>query len=164
MVSAMLFFDFDKNADISDWRVVNDGVMGGLSKGKFSINDQGHGNFEGFVSLENNGGFSSVRYRFPLKIIKKYTKVVLRIKGDGKRYQFRVKTSTRDRYSYISYFTTTGDWQTIEIPLSKMYPAFRGRKLDLPNYPGETLNEIAFLIGNKKAESFALEIDYIQIK
>ena len=42
-----------------------------------------------------------------------------------------------------------------------MYPAFRGRKLNKSNYDDEGIEEIAFLIGNKKAEAFKLEIDSI---
>ena len=45
-----------------------------------------------------------------------------------------------------------------------MYPAFRGRKLNIGNYPGKQMEMIAFLIGNKNAESFILEIDSIILK
>ena len=55
-------FNFDKNADISSWTIGNDGVMGGLSKSNISIDDDGHGCFKGKISLENNGGFASVRF------------------------------------------------------------------------------------------------------
>jgi hypothetical protein len=39
--------------------------MGGESSSTFQLNSEGHGVFEGNISLDNNGGFSSVRYRFP---------------------------------------------------------------------------------------------------
>ncbi|MFD2561393.1 CIA30 family protein [Aquimarina rubra] len=164
MTTSLLIFDFDKNSNLSNWNVVDDGVMGGLSQGNFEINNEGNAVFSGTVSLENNGGFSSVRYRFDTKNVKGYTKVLVRLRGDKKKYQFRTKTNANDRFSYIANFETTGDWQTIEISLSEMYPAFRGRTLDLPNYPAETMQEIAFLIGNKKAEQFRLEIDTIELK
>ncbi|WP_299443118.1 CIA30 family protein [uncultured Aquimarina sp.] len=164
MTSTLLIFDFERNSNLSNWNIVNDGVMGGLSQGKFKINTDGNALFSGTISLENNGGFSSVRYRFTTKEVKGYTKVLIRLKGDGKKYQFRIKSDAYDRYSYIAHFKTTGDWQTIEISLSEMYPAFRGRKLDIPNYPSEIMQEIAFLIGNKKSESFKLEIDKIELK
>jgi hypothetical protein len=45
-----------------------------------------------------------------------------------------------------------------------MYPSYRGRKLDLPNYPGKTMEEITFLIANKQEEHFKLEIDSISLK
>lgn len=164
MTATLIIFDFDKNTDLSNWTVVDDGVMGGLSKGKIEINTNGNAVFSGTVSLENNGGFSSVRYRFDTKEVKNYSKVVIRVKGDGKKYQFRIKTNAYDRHSYIAHFKTSGDWQTIEIPLSEMYPAFRGKKLDIPNYPAETMQGIAFLIGNKKVENFKLEIDKIIVQ
>ena len=164
MIGTLTIFDFNKNSGLSGWYVIDDGVMGGLSKGNFYLNSHGNAVFEGFVSLENNGGFSSVHYRFEPKNSKGYSKVVIRAKGDGKQYQLRIKTNASDPYSYISYFTTTGEWQTIEVPLSEMYPSYRGKKLDLPNYPGEAIEEIAFLIGNKRAENFRLEINKIALK
>lgn len=157
-------FDFDLDVDTSAWRIVDDVVMGGRSNGQFEMTKEGHGLFHGFVSLANNGGFSSVRYRFKEKDIKDFTKVIIRLKGDGNRYQFRVKSSSYDRYSYIEYFKTNGEWQTIEIALEEMYPTFRGMKLRMPNFPAEKLGEIAFLIGNKEEQSFQLSIDYIQLQ
>ncbi len=56
------------------------------------------------------------------------------------------------------------EWGTIEITLTEMYPAFRGTNLDIPNYDRESIEEIAFLIGNKKAEDFKLEIASIILK
>ena len=57
-------FDFNKKADITNWTIVDDVVMGGRSSGNFYLNKEGNGVFEGRVSLENNGGFSSLRYDF----------------------------------------------------------------------------------------------------
>lgn len=160
----MVIFDFEQNSDLSNWQVVDDVVMGGRSAGQCAINTEGNAVFRGQISLENNGGFSSLRYRFAEKKVDQYSKAVIRLKGDGNRYQFRIKSNQNDWHSYISYFQTTGDWQTIEIPLSEMYPTFRGRRLDQPNYPGESLAEVAFLIGNKKEQNFNLEIDWIGLE
>ncbi|MGY3793586.1 CIA30 family protein [uncultured Aquimarina sp.] len=161
---SLTIFDFKKTNKLSDWIVVNDGVMGGLSKGEITLNDKGNAIFSGAISLENNGGFSMVRYRFSTKKVKGYTKALITLKGDQKRYQFRVKTNTYDRHSYIAHFETSGEWQTIEIPLSEMYPVFRGVSLDMQNYPSIQMEEIAFLIGNKKQEKFRLEIDKIVLE
>ena len=160
----MSIFDFSKDSDLSDWNVVDDVVMGGRSNGNFSVNEEGNGIFKGTVSLENNGGFSSLRYRLNPKKLNDQSKFVIKLKGDGKRYQFRVKSDRFDRHSYIYYFQTTGKWQTVEIQLSEMHPSFRGMKLNMPNYPGEVMEELAFLISNKKAESFVLEIDSIGLQ
>lgn len=163
-MGSTLIFDFNKTSDIEKWTVVDDEVMGGKSSGTISLSPEGHGVFEGTVSLENNGGFSLVRYGFKQISTKKATKVVLKLKGDGKTYQFRIKTNAGDYYAYVSTFSTTGEWQEIEILLKDMYPAFRGRKLDQPNFSDDHIEEIGFLIGNKKQETFRLKIDRIGLE
>jgi hypothetical protein len=160
----MIIFDFTAQSDIQDWLVTDDSVMGGESSGTFKLNADGFGVFSGSVSLENNGGFSSVRYRFDKLKIKGYDKISIKLRGDGKRYQFRIKSNSGDYYSYISTFSTSGEWQEIEIPIKDMYPSFRGRKLDQPNFSNDYIEEIGFLIGNKKDEKFKLLIDKIELK
>ena len=98
--SKMMIFNFEKKSDINDWRVVDDVVMGGVSKSKITINEVGNGVFSGHVSLENNGGFSSVRHQFGNMDVSNYNKFIIRIKGDGKNYQFRVKSKLNEYHSY----------------------------------------------------------------
>lgn len=156
-------FVFNNRSDISDWQVVLDGVMGGKSAGNFALNEAGKGAFNGIVSLENNGGFASVRYRFKKMEVQQFKQFTIRLKGDGKQYQFRVKSAADQSYAYVATFETTGEWQTVTIPFGQMSPQFRGRKLDMPNYAGKVLEEASFLIGNKKNESFELVIDRIEL-
>jgi NADH dehydrogenase [ubiquinone] 1 alpha subcomplex assembly factor 1 len=157
-------FDFKADTSLKDWYVVNDGVMGGLSRGSLKLDAEGHGLFSGKISLENNGGFSSIRYDCGPIDLKGYRFISLKVKGDGQRYQFRVKSSRKDYYSYISYFETTGEWQVLKLPLDSMYAVFRGRRLDMPDFSGNVLEEIGILIGNKKAASFELRIDSIGLE
>lgn len=162
-MQSAIIFDFNKTSNTNNWNIVDDVVMGGRSSGTFYLDKEGYGVFEGSVSLENNGGFSSLRYRFNKMSTLGYSKVILKLRGDGKTYQFRVKSRSSDYYSYIAFFNTTTEWETIELSLSDMYPAFRGRKLNTSNYDNDSIEEIAFLIGNKKAETFKLEIDSIAL-
>lgn len=156
-------FDFNENSSLTKWRIVNDSVMGGISTSSIKINQQGNGVFSGTVSTKNNGGFASVQHSFD-KIKTKENEVVnIRLKGDGKNYQFRVKANKNHEYSYITTFSTSGEWQTIQIQLSELYPSFRGRKLNMPNFNHLTLEEITFLIANNNNESFELQIDKIEL-
>ncbi len=163
-MSKLLLFDFSSTDDWSGWEVENDVVMGGNSSSKLERNVEGNAVFKGTVSLENNGGFASVQYHFAPKDIKAYKKAFLVLKGDGKEYQFRIKSNLQDRASYIYTFKTTGDWQTVEVPLHKMEPVYRGEKMNIPNFLADEIQEIRFLIGNKKAEDFRLEIDKIELR
>lgn len=163
-MKAQSIYDFNIKTNPREWSVVDDVVMGGRSHGNFEIDNEGHGVFSGFVTTENNGGFSSVRYQFAKINTTTDSKVVLTIKGDGKDYQFRIKDKIRSYYSYITTFKTTGEWQKVVIPLKDLYPSFRGRTLDFPNYSSASFEEIVFLIGNKKKESFRLIIDKIELE
>ena len=104
-------YDFNKNSPPKDWQIVDDGVMGGLSKGKFSIDSNGNGIFKELFIIKNNGGFSSIRHQFKAITVKKNSKVLFRLKGDGKEYQFRIKDKNNNYFSYISSFKTTGNWE-----------------------------------------------------
>jgi len=163
MLHAQSLFDFKTNSDLNPWRIINDGVMGGLSQGALVLTEDGHGKFHGTVSLENYGGFTSVRCSLPQTPVTPNTVALLRIKGDGKSYQFRVKHQTSDYYTYVTTFATTGDWQTIELPLSEMIPQWRGRRVDLPAFDRTSITEMTLLIANKKNESFELLVDEISI-
>ncbi|MEL0296115.1 MAG: CIA30 family protein [Cryomorphaceae bacterium] len=158
-----VLFDFSKESDLSSWYVVNDGVMGGLSEGALELTSEGHGSFTGQVRLENYGGFTSIRCATGKIETPAGAIVRMRVKGDGRNYQFRVKHKARDYQSYITTFSTSGEWETIEIPLSKLYPSFRGRVLDMPNFNHSNLTEFTFLIANKKAETFELLIDSVEL-
>ena len=159
----MVIFDFNKQS-VLDWVVVDDAVMGGRSSGYLDLSDHGHAVFHGEVSLENNGGFTSIRYRFDQKKIDGFEKISIKLRGDGKSYKFRIKEHINDRHSYMHIFSTTGDWQTIEIEMAEMMPWYRGRKLNMPAFSASLLAEVAFLIANKQEESFRLEIDTIVLE
>jgi NADH dehydrogenase [ubiquinone] 1 alpha subcomplex assembly factor 1 len=158
-----LLYDFQSDSDLKNWNVVDDRVMGGQSLGNLEINAEGFGRYWGQVSLENNGGFSSLRHNFTARSVEDYSKIVLRLKGDGKDYQIRIKHKRRDYYSYIYTVSTSGEWETLEVDLKDMRPSFRGRFLDLDNFDKESIEELAFLIGNKKNEGFELLIDKIEL-
>lgn len=157
--------NFSIPQDALEYYVIDDGVMGGRSSGRFDMHPDGYGHYYGKVSLENNGGFSSVRFRnFGLNKTGRISHFVLKLKGDGKTYQFRVKDDFRDRASYVYSFQTNGEEQVIEIPIEALIPSFRGRRLNMPAFDGGFVDEIGILIGNKKAESFDLKLYEVNLK
>lgn len=93
----------DKEADSLNWRVVDDGVMGGLSKGKIEISKDGILTFSGKLSLENNGGFSSLRTGDLKMDLAGAEGLVARVKGDGRTYQMRFSTDARFRGMEVSF-------------------------------------------------------------
>lgn len=155
---------FNSEGSNPRWLVINDGVMGGMSRSKFTFDPKGFAVFEGCVSLENGGGFTMAKKAMDKMSTHAYSKVVLHVKGDGKRYQFRLKSERRQMHSYVCRFSTTGEWEEVSIAFQDLCPAFRGRKLDMACYSGDTLEEIGILIGNRAQEEFRLLIKEIRLE
>ena len=160
----MVLSTFAKAEELNNWYVVDDGVMGGLSQGNLAYNDEGYAMYSGDISLDNYGGFSSIRKVYRKQEIAGYKHAILHVKVDGKKYQFRLKSSRRDYHSYVYDFKTGNEWEEIIIPLEEMRPQFRGRKLNMPDYDASYVSEMAILIGNKKVESFELLIKEITLQ
>ena len=107
--------DFEEAAEGDRWRTVDDTVMGGVSQGSFEVTPAGAGVFSGELSLENSGGFSSVQRDIERGYFEEVNAIALRVKGDGRRYQFRLKMDRSNRtVSYRAEFDTrSGEWLTV---------------------------------------------------
>jgi hypothetical protein len=160
-MSQTVIYNFEANSDLKKWVIVNDDVMGGISSSNLIVEKDGNGVFQGIISTAYNGGFSSLRFNCKRIYLKDNTHFKIRVKGDGKNYQFRIKSNRDDYYSYIISFNTSGEWETVTIPINEMYASFRGRKLDMKNFDSDYFEQITFLFGNKKDENFKLLIDNI---
>jgi uncharacterized protein YbjT (DUF2867 family) len=125
-------FDFaHPPAEIQEiWGALDDVVMGGVSESGVRLKD-GVAEFSGIVSTANSGGFASIRTRNfePPLNLSESDGIELRIKGDGKRYKFMLRTETRwDGIAYCYSFDTVADqWITVRIPFSELIPVFRAK-------------------------------------
>ena len=157
-------YTFLNQKNINEWNVVNDGVMGGISKSSLVLTNSGNGKFSGHVSLANNGGFASIQLDRTILLSQEKKFIVLRIKGDGKRYEFRIKGKSSQFESYVHQFSTSGDWENLKLAIREFYPQYRGRKLNIPNFNFKTIEQLSFLISNKQEEDFELLIDSISLE
>lgn len=158
LMSVVLITMVNLDMDIEPWRAINDGVMGGLSAGGMQQSDEGL-KFTGKLSLENNGGFSSVR-RPVNQDLSNTTMVRIQVRGDGRDYQFRIRQNTGfDGIAWSSLFSTSDQWQTIDLALDQFIPVFRGRTVPQagPVIPAG-IQQIGFLLADKNAGRFELEI------
>ena len=155
----------DFSADGPGWRVINDGVMGGLSLSGIRRSSDGTGIFAGELSLENNGGFASVRSTIGPRDLSPFYGLEIRVRGDGRFYQLRLRTDQgMDGIAYrASFGTQTGKWFTARIPFEEFLPTFRGRVVDgAPRLDVTRIHQLGFLIADKKTGTIQLEIDYVQ--
>lgn len=163
MTSSKTLIDFTENPP-RPWYVVNDGVMGGLSDSGMRLTPNGTGEFSGVLSLENNGGFASVRTPLLPFDYAAFTGVQLRVKGDGRTYQLRFRTDERfDGVAYRALFPTQeGVWTTVLMPFEDFQPTFRGRILEgVPPLDTSRLEQLTLMVADKKAGPFLLEVGSI---
>lgn len=153
---------FDESSVTHRWKTITDNVMGGISSGSASIQN-GVLHFSGKISLANNGGFAMVRSEMEPFETSEFNAFKLRVKGDGKQYQFRIKIHAQQKHAYIHHFNTTQSWQTIIIPFKSLKPWFRGNLLKMDDFEGPSVSSVAFLLGNKIEESFHLQIESISL-
>ena len=155
--------DFTQATADLGWYVVNDNVMGGRSRGGFTRKATSL-YFAGSTNT-NGGGFSSIRTRSMQMDLSSYDGIRVRIKGDGRRYTWRLTTDARWRRRQISYWadfeTKKGEWTETRIPFSSFKPQFRGIKLAGPKLDPARITGMGLMIYDKKDGPFELHVDSV---
>lgn len=156
--------DFGKTKSGSKWIVINDGVMGGLSNSKAELLENSD-LFNGNVSLENNGGFASLRSKYSKMDLSDSNTVTIRYKSKNQKVGLRL---LKHEMYYMPYFKiylpeTNGMWKIITLPMSD-FQEYRlesktGKDLDKKDF--EDIIRIGFIVSNKVEGPFEIEVDYI---
>lgn len=157
-------FSFDGQPGSGAWFAVNDGVMGGLSKGRPTLTGNGQLLFTGTVSLENNGGFSSIRSDSQQRNLSDYDGLLVRLRGDGKKYALSIQTGYRIMAGayYWDFDTSAENWQTLYMPFNRFQPRSFGRNLrNAPPLNAADIRIVGFIISDKQEGPFRLEVDWI---
>ena len=149
-----------------DWRIVDDGVMGGLSHGERQISKDGILRFFGTLSLENNGGFSSLRTGTVKLDLSGGEGLMLRVKGDGRSYQVRLSTDAEYRGNEMSFQagfpTTKGEWTEVKIPFGRFTGSWRGTELPDKTLDPAMIRRLGLMIADKKEGPFEVQVDWIR--
>ncbi len=159
-------FDFGGPEAAQQWQAVNDGVMGGVSDGRFKVTEEGTLEFFGTLSLENNGGFASVRTKPTDLAIKAGDVLVVRVKGDGRTYVLNIYTKSRRRaFSYRATLPTTRDeWTEVEIPLADFIPTAFGRRVQgMGQIEPMQINGLGFMLSDKKPGEFRMQVEWVKV-
>jgi monofunctional biosynthetic peptidoglycan transglycosylase len=146
------------------WYTVDDRVMGGVSSSTVEITDTGILSFSGNMSLENNGGFSSVRSEWNPIDLTGADGLLLRVMGDGKIYRLRIYSeSTGENIAYNATFETTPEnWELVYIPFSSMVPTYFGYNVNVENLNTSKISSIGFMLSDRQPGEFDLQVDWIR--
>lgn len=158
--AGLLLTDFTADRPDLGWYVINDNVMGGRSEGGFEV-EQGELHFSGSTNTRG-GGFSSVRTSGLRLDLSEYDGIRLRVRGDGRRYTWRLATNARWRGRQVGYWaefeTEEGAWSTIDIPFSRFIPQFRGMRLDGPGVDASEVTGMGLMIYDQQDGPFELRL------
>jgi monofunctional biosynthetic peptidoglycan transglycosylase len=157
--------DFSSPDEQNRWEIINDAVMGGVSESRISILENKSALFQGEVSLENRGGFASMRTHSRRFELGGYKGLVVRIKGDGKNYRLRLRTdASYEGIAYQAHFSTEpGRWIIARLPFDAFTPVYRGQVIsDAPPLDTTAVRKIGFMIADKQEGTFRLEIEWIK--
>jgi monofunctional biosynthetic peptidoglycan transglycosylase len=155
MAHRRVILDF---AEVDRGYPVNDSVMGGVSWSRF---DRTATAFTGFLSLENNGGFASVRFVNPDPDLSGVRSLVLTHRGDGRTYQLRLRHDRQlDGVAWRAAFPTEqGIWSETEIPLDAFVPTLRGRTLrGVAPLRLDRVLQITVMLADKQPGEFSVEL------
>jgi len=157
--------DFSDAAAAKKWLSVNDNVMGGVSDGGLRITDDKTLEFSGNISLENQGGFASIRTRSADLGLDGYDTIILRVKGDGRTYYLDLRTASLfAAASYRAPLKTQKDaWQEVRVPLKDFeYSAFGKRIAGAEALTANKVQSVGFTLADKQAGPFRLEVSWIK--
>lgn len=160
-------FDFTRADAANGWQTVNDGVMGGVSVGRFRITDRKTLEFFGTLSLANNGGFASVRSRAKTLGLEKGDVLAVRLRGDGREYSMNLYVPRPlTAFSYRAAVRTTKDeWIEVRLPLDRFEPTSFGRVVqDAGPVDPPAVHALGFLLGDKQAGPFRLEVEWVRVE
>ena len=156
---------FALQAATLDWSPVDDVVMGGRSASTARVTAEGTLLFEGSVSLEDGGGFASLRSGPARHDLSGASGIRLRVRGDGKRYRLSLRTDARfDGVQYQAAFTAPdGEWALLDLPWSRFEARFRGRPVaDAPPLEPAAVRWLGLLISDRQEGRFSLELDWLR--
>ena len=158
--------DFGDDTDFAGWRAVDDVVMGGVSSSAFEPASPGIARFHGVVSLQQGGGFASVRTDPRPWPTTGATALRLRCLGDGHTYKCTLRVDDGfDGVQYQARFTPRpGEWTEIDLPVTAFTATFRGRPLpDVEPLRPERIRRLGLMISDRQAGPFQLLIDWIEV-
>jgi len=154
-------FQFDSPGTVDAWRSIDDVVMGGVSASRLRFDSAGHAVFEGCVSLENNGGFASIRSDAMDLGVAGASHYEIELRGDPKRYKFNLRTddSTDGVLYQVTFMPAPGDWARLRLLVADFRPTFRGRPVSgAPPLDPARVRQMGFLIGDRQSGRFSLSL------
>ena len=159
--------DFGDPDEFARWEVINDGVMGGLSKGH--IEQAGDAlSFTGTINT-NGGGFTSLRRELPEGAMAGARTLRIVYSGDARSYEVTLRSDARERggrrVAYRATLTpeeSAGDWSVAVIDLAQLETSLFGQQVDAPHFATHEAYSVGLIIADGMDGDFAMRLKRIE--
>jgi len=159
------------------WGALDDVVMGGVSKSDIDSSNF-RGEWRGFVTSANNGGFAGIRSKLfePPRDCSSARGILLTVKGDGNRFKFIARDDPEwNGTAWTFAFDTVKDRIIeVKVPFDKLIPTKFARRVSLGRtFNREQLNGIQLTLSKFEFDgalnprftegSFSLDLESVKL-
>ena len=163
---SVLLVELDSEGSLAEWWSVDDRVMGGISRSSVEQAATNTVRFAGTLSLDQGGGFASTRRSLGRRgDLSAWNGIALRVRGDGRSYQLRLRTDGEyDGIAYRAPFPTrAGEWTDVRVAFDAFVPTWRGRRLsNVPALNPHRVESLGFMVSGEQEGFFELEIARVE--
>ncbi|MEL7729555.1 CIA30 family protein [Citromicrobium bathyomarinum] len=158
--------DLTDPSEFARWDVINDGVMGGLSKGHIEQVD-GALSFSGTINT-NGGGFTSLRRMVPEGAMAGARRLRITYAADERTYEVTLRSDARERGRRIAYRApltpgeSTGEWSVAVIDLARLETSLFGQQVDAPAFATQEAHSVGLIIADGIDGDFAMRLQRIE--
>jgi hypothetical protein len=162
-----LEFNFGNSQNqINDWVVISDNVMGGVTKSKLEFTENTMV-LSGNISLDNFGGFSSVKTKFSNFDLSEYKGVKIKFRSTNQNFAFTLEDSKNwtlpnFKGEFLSSKSNTWEEKTIYFKDFKEYQIGEPTGNKLKQTSLKKMVRLGIITTEKKEGLFSIEVDYIK--
>ena len=159
--------DFGNSAEKNqEWKLLSDNIMGGVTKSKIEYTNNSV-LLSGNISLDNYGGFSSIKTKYKSVDLSKYNGIKIKFKSTNQKFAFTLEDNQNwTQPNYKREFSSKKDdtWEEVIIYFKDFQEIVIGETTGnmMKSKSLKNIVRMGIMTYEKKEGPFSLEVDYIE--
>ena len=149
-----------------EWVLLSDNIMGGVTKSKIEYTNNSV-LLSGNISLDNYGGFSSIKTKYKSFDLSKYMGIKIKFKSTNQKFGFTLEDNqnwTQPNYKYEFSAKKDDTWEEVTIYFKDFKEIIIGEPTGnlMKSKSLKNIVRMGIMTSEKKEGSFTIEVDYIE--
>jgi hypothetical protein len=159
--------DFGNSAEKNqEWILLSDNIMGGVTKSKIEYTNNSV-LLSGNISLDNYGGFSSIKTKYKSVDLSKYIGIKIKFKSTNQKFAFTLEDNqnwTQPNYKREFYPKKDNTWEEVVIYFKDFQEIVIGEPTGnmMKSKSLKYIVRMGIMTYEKKEGPFSLEVDYVE--